>query len=364
MQITRADVIPAELALSRPVRMAHLPQVSSITAIFVRLDTRHGQTAWGCCVAHPDLTCSRPAGVLQACRDFAALAPELHPTHIEYSLSALSSAVLSREKGDTHSADTLSALCAFDMAFHDLLGLASGLPLYRLLGGYRSRIQTSATIPLAPLEESIEFAIERASHGFRMLKVKGGLDPEEDVRRVRAIHTALPDHLIRLDPDGGYSVQAAIDVALALQGILEMLEQPTAPDDLEGLSQVTKASPVPVLADQSLKGPASALQLAVEHRVSGLSLKVTTCGGLRCAAQIEAIARAAHLATMVSCVIEPALLITAGLSLALSSPNVRYADLDGFLDLQNDPSTAGFHLEDGWLVATEVPGLGGNVHIG
>jgi hypothetical protein len=67
---------------------------------------------------------------------------------------------------------------------------------------------------------------------------------------------------------------------------------------------------------------------------------------------------------MVSCFIEPAILIAAGLSLALSSPNVRYADLDGNLDLANDPSKAGFLLEDGWLVATEVPGLGYTVELG
>jgi hypothetical protein len=60
---------------------------------------------------------------------------------------------------------------------------------------------------------------------------------------------------------------------------------------------------------------------------------------------------------MVSCSIEPSLLISAGLSLALSSPGVHYADLDGHLDLVNDPSRAGFHIEDGWLVAAECTGL-------
>ena len=54
----------------------------------------------------------------------------------------------------------------------------------------------------------------------------------------------------------------------------------------------------------------------------------------------------------------------AGLSLALSSPNVQYADLDGNLDLINDPSTAGFVLEDGWLIATDLPGLGSAVQVG
>ena len=61
--------------------------------------------------------------------------------------------------------------------------------------------------------------------------------------------------------------------------------------------------------------------------------------------------------------VEPALLISAGLHLALSSPNVAYGDLDGWLDLTNDPSKAGFRLQEGWLVATDVPGLGYNVEL-
>jgi L-alanine-DL-glutamate epimerase-like enolase superfamily enzyme len=84
---------------------------------------------------------------------------------------------------------------------------------------------------------------------------------------------------------------------------------------------------------------------------------------LRCARQIDAIARSARLATMVGCINEPALLVAAGLGFALSSPNVRYGDLDGHLDLVGDPSRPRFLLQDGYLVATDVPGLGCTVSL-
>jgi L-alanine-DL-glutamate epimerase-like enolase superfamily enzyme len=354
MQITRAEVIPVQLRLRGPVVMAGFPPIEQITAIFVRIETRSGHTAWGCTVAHPGITGEKPADVLRVCREYAEIVPSLHPTNLEYSLSELSCA----------SRESLGALSAYDLAFHDLLSLAASMPLYRLLGGYRNRIQTSITIPVASVQESVELALDRAGRGFRILKIKGGCDPAEDVKRVQAIHRVLPEHTLRLDVDGGYQVQDALDVARALEGILEMLEQPTAPDDLAALRQVKTLSPVPVLADQSVRGPASALQVASGQYADGISIKLAVCGGLHCARQMDAIARAARLSVMVGCVLEPAMLIAAGLSLALSSPNVRYGDLDGYLDLLEDPSQPGFQLEDGWLVATDVPGLGYTVNLG
>lgn len=354
MQITKAEVIPVNLSLKQPIHLARVPEINNVTAVFVRLETRQGENAWGCAVAHQDLTGDKPEDVIRICQECAELAPDLHPTNIEYSLTELAPLVQ----------DSPSALCAFDLAFHDLLSLAAGIPLYRLLGGYRDRIQTSVTIPLSPVRDSVEIACAHASLGFRMLKVKGGIDPEEDVQRVKAIHRALPDHTLRLDADGGYSVTQALDVARALKDRLEMLEQPVPTDDLDGLRQVTNQSPIPILADQSVIGPPSALELATGRAVDGMSVKMTTCGGLRCARQVDAIARAAGLATMVGCVIEPAILIAGGLSFALSSPNVRYGDLDGHLDLIDDPSVPGFQLKDGWLIASEVPGLGYTVELG
>jgi L-Ala-D/L-Glu epimerase len=353
MQITKVDITPVELSLRQPIRAAYHPEIESVTTVFVRIETRQGESAWGCAVAHPDLTGEEPEDVIAACQSCADLAPDLHPTNIEYSLAKL--APLTE--------GTPSALCAFDLAFHDLLGLAAGMPLHRLLGGYRHRIQTSVTIGIAPLQETVEMALARAAAGFRMLKIKGGINAGEDVRRVQAVHRALPEFILRLDADGGYTVEQALDVARALEGNLEMLEQPTPADDLEALRQVTRHSPVPILAAQSVTGPPSALVVSSHKAADGINVKVAACGGLSCARQVDAIARAGKLATMIGCLPEPALLIAAGLSMALSAPNVRYCDLDGHLDLVGDPTVPGFKLEQGWLTATDVPGLGCTVDL-
>lgn len=253
--------------------------------------------------------------------------------------------------------------CAFDMLLYDLLGLASGLPLFRLLGGYRDRIQTSITIGLEDVPGTVEMAQKHARDGFRILKLKGGLDPELDVRRVRALNCVLPELTIRLDADQGYDVQSALDVTRALEGKLEFLEQPTPADDLVSLRLVTENSPIPILADETLRGPSSALEIINIHAAHGVSTKLVSCGGLDSARQIDTIARAGDLSTMVGCLNEPALLIAAGLAFALSSPNVRYGDLDGHFDLENDPTISSFHFDNGWLVASESPGLGCRVSV-
>jgi len=353
MQITKAEVTPVELILREPVTIAGSSPIKTVTAIFVRLETQDDRNAWGCGIAHPELNQQQPADVLAACREAADMVPDLHPIDIEYSLSKIAPIL----------GELPAAFCAFDLAFHDLLGMAAGMPLYRLLGGFRRKIQTSATVPVGPLEESMEIAKLRASNGFRMLKIKGGVDPEEDVNRILSIHRQMPELTLRLDADGGYTVQESLDVARRLGKRIEMLEQPTPADDLTGLLQVSRQSPVPILADQSITGPRSALELAAKNYTDGFSIKLGACGGLTCGRQMNGIARAVGLVMMVSCLIEPALLIAAGLSMALSSPTVKYADLDGNLELVNDPTVPGFRLDEGWMIATDIPGLGCTVEL-
>ena len=342
------------MRLREPFRSAAHPEpVTQIDVIFLRAElVRDYGNAWGCAVLDPagSQTLEQVRRVCQAC---ANRLRDLNPLNTQYALAELS--------GLTNGFPAVR--CAVDMLLYDLLGLWANLPLYRILGGYRDRIQTSITLGLDDVPATVEMAQKRARDGFRILKLKGGLDPEQDVRRVRAVRRALPELTLRLDADQGYDVQSALDVARALEGKLEFLEQPTPARDLDALRQVTNNSPIPILADESLQGLASALEIVNQRAAHGVSTKLASCGGLDCARQIDTIARAGHLSTMVGCLNEPALLIAAGLALALSSPNVRYGDLDGHFDLENDPSVPGFQFEDGWLIASESPGLGCRVDL-
>jgi len=354
MQIKRVSVTPVQLDLRVPFATASYPEpINQIEVVFLHAElVRDYGDAWGCTVLDPlqDLSLER---VQRICQDCADRLKDLNPLNTQYALTELSKLTEGLR----------SVKCAFDVLLYDLLGIASDLPLFRLLGGYRDRIQTSITLGLEDVPATVEMAKKYARDGFRIIKLKGGLDPELDVRRVRSLNRAFPELTIRLDADQGYDVQSALDVTRALEGKLEFLEQPTPAENLVSLRQVTENSPIPILADETLRGPASALDIVNEHAAHGVSTKLVSCGGLDAARQIDTIARVGGLSTMVGCLNEPALLIAAGLAFALSSSNVRYGDLDGYFDLDNDPTIPGFSFHNGWLVASESPGLGCRLNV-
>jgi L-alanine-DL-glutamate epimerase-like enolase superfamily enzyme len=350
MKITRVEAWPVSLKLTEPYTIAYESYDRTVN-ILMRLDTSTGISSWGCAAPDPHVTGETSDDVLRTFQDtIEGVLLQTDPLRPVLRLQQLKKAVK----------DSPAAIAMVDMALHDLLGKVAGLPLYRLLGGYRSRMLTSVTIGILPVAQTVEKARESVARGFRALKIKGGLELETDIERVIKVREAVGSRIeLRFDANQGYTEQQAVDFVTGVKGAgLELLEQPVSKDRQDAMGRVTGRVSIPVMADESLLNLKDAFRLARMDLVDMVNIKLMKVGGINEAMKVNAVAAAAGLEAMVGCMDETALSIAAGLHFALARPNVRYADLDGHLDLIDDPTAGTVVLKEGVLYPLESPGLG------
>jgi L-alanine-DL-glutamate epimerase-like enolase superfamily enzyme len=338
------------MRLSEPYEIAY-EKIDSTENIFLTVRTNGGVTGYGCAAPDREVTGETAASVLGVCE--GVIGPALKgvdPLRI--------AKILSRLLPDLK--EHPSAMCMVDMALHDILGKAAGIPLYKLLGGFRERIRTSVTIGILPTLETVERAEMFMVAGFRCLKIKGGKDVGLDIERVMKVREAVGEKIeLRFDANQGYTVEESLRFFQGtITAKIELIEQPTPKGQPDLLGRVTTGVPIPIMADESLMNLRDAFRLARRELVDMVNIKLMKVGGIFEALQVNSVARSAGLEVMVGCMDEAALSIAAGLHFALARPNVMYADLDGHFDLVGDPSDGAVILKDGILYTTGKPGLG------
>ncbi len=243
-----------------------------------------------------------------------------------------------------------AAKAAIAGAVADFIGQKLDLPLYRYFGLDPSDAPlTTMSIGIDTPEMTRQKVTEAAD--FPVLKVKVGLDSDEaTIAAVRSV-TKKP---LRVDANEGWKTK---EVALrklhwlAGQGV-ELCEQPLPAAQLTEAKWLKARSPMPIFADEACLRLSDIPRLA--DTCHGVNIKLDKCGGIFEAHKMIATARAHGLKVMLGCMISSSVSIAAAAHL---SPLVDYADLDGFLLIENDPMQS-ITVEHGKIRLSSRPGLG------
>jgi L-alanine-DL-glutamate epimerase-like enolase superfamily enzyme len=353
--IRSVEVFPVRLHLREPFRVAYSVEEDAWN-IVVKVVTADGQVGWGNSCPDPEVTGETPASVV---RTLGRLVPRVVGEDA-VRIHRLSYIVDEAVQGN------LTAKAGLNIALWDILGKEARLSATRLLGGFKDRIATSLTVGILPLEQTVAKSKEAVGKGFRILKLKCGLDADDDIRRAIAVREAVGrEVLLRLDANQGYDVATTLRVVDELENVhgvdIELVEQPTPAGALTALKEVTGASSVPIMADESVQSILDTFVVTAGQMADLINIKLMKTGGVTGAVRVNAVAMAGGIPAMVGCMSESVVSVAAGAHFACAQRNVQYADLDSHFDFEHDVGSGGVRFDDGYLYPLDRPGFGVDV---
>ena len=237
------------------------------------------------------------------------------------------------------------AAAALECALLDAYTRARGISLWRWFGGKRRSVTTSLTISAWPPDTAGRAARAAARSGFRRLKVKlTGKNVDEDFQRLLAVHRAAPRAALWLDGNQGFTAEQAVRFCARARSArlpVRLFEQPVPRQDWEGLARVEKEGRIPVVADESVRGPDEARKLVRRRAAPVINVKLAKCG-IFGALEIIRLSKRAGVRLMIGCMAESAPGIRPSVALACGTGAFDYVDLDSHLLVVSPPGPAGF----------------------
>jgi L-alanine-DL-glutamate epimerase-like enolase superfamily enzyme len=284
-------------------------------------------------------------------------------------LHQLGKAVLGRSAADYKeigrllSEQTLTypaARCGIETAVIDAYCRTSNIPMWQLWGGADVRArETDITIPITDLDKTVALARGWYAKGFRLFKMKVGKDVENDIRRLKAVHRALPGISFIGDGNQGFSRQDCLTFAQEVKrfgGTMVLLEQPVVRDDLDSMAAIRRETGIPVAADESVRSLADAQEVVARGAADYINIKIMKTGVVE-AVEIASFTKASGLKLMIGGMVETRMAMGCSFSLVLGLGGFDVLDLDTPLLLASDPVTGGYRYEGSRLQPWSGPGL-------
>lgn len=350
-KISRITLYPFSIPLKHPFQIATMTSTQA-EGVFLRLETDTGHKGWGEATPLHSINGETQATVI-------ATLQKVGPTYLNQKVTSFSRVANDNLRTMPGQSAALSAL---DMALYDAASQAAGLPLAEfLIGTHRNRLQSDITIGITSLPETVTQTQNILDKNVFVIKVKTGLDPQNDYDRVHAVrNTAGPNIAIRIDANQGYDAPSALRALELLAPLdIQFCEQPVPRHDLDGLKWLHQRSPIPIMADESCFGPEDAAHLAKTEACKLINIKLSKSGGLYRARQIADVCHAHNTTCMMGGMVETRLGVTAAAHLAASHPAIKYYDLDAHDAHSQDPIEGGLTLDNnGETILPQTPGLG------
>jgi L-alanine-DL-glutamate epimerase-like enolase superfamily enzyme len=349
MRITSVEIIETRIPLKKPYKLSkRYGYLENTKPIIVKVNTDNGYVGYGETDPLGRFTGETPETVAAVLKeDLAPAILKEDPTNLHIIHETLDSAVR-----DNH-----MAKAALDMACYDLLGKASGMPLYRVLGGaLYEELPIMGAIGGGSIEESVAAARGEKEKGYHSLMVKVGGDPVQDGERVLAVRDSLgKDYPLIVDANQGYDIPSAfkfIDIAREANPVL--FEQPIDAENIEGIAAIRKKCGFPISVDESLLSYRHAQEVIRLEAADVFSIKVCKNGGIKATLQIIELARSKGIE------IQEGITQSASLHIALTTSNLYPFGHAYFspLRLAADITDYSTNIVDGKVRAPRSPGLG------
>jgi o-succinylbenzoate synthase len=357
MKIVKVEAFPVSLPLKKPFKIALGTMTHSPHAV-VRITTDEGIVGYGeASTWHVVYGYDQHELVWAIERYLGPAVMGLDVYEIERILESMDS-VLPKN---------LMAKAGVEIACQDARAKALGVSLSQAMGGtLRNSVEVIEAIDIVPLKEAARMAAEHVENGFQCIKIKVGLDPKEDVERVRVVRETVGAEVqIRVDGNQGYDRSSAMKACLAMERFeLQWIEQPLPDWDLEGLAMLAEAAWTPIAVDESIYTLHDVYRVVKAKAADVINIKVAKCGGINPSLKIAHAAQSMGIPCFLGGCIETGVGTAAALHFGACAPNLFPAlELVGSGAFNDDIVTEPLLASRGVIPLSKKPGIGVEVDV-
>lgn len=354
LEISQIEVFQLRILLKGSFRNSRLAR-NTQDSIVLKILTADGSSGVGNVDPDPGYSEQSFADTLAAVRTLAR-----HLIGCDSSNIVLALAIMDRTK--TGCPDAKAAL---EMALCDVAAKRLGIPVYSLLGGkLRDELSLNGWIGILSPDEAAREAARWLARGFASAKIKVGSGVDQDRDRVKAVREAVGNKMtLRVDANEAYDVGEAIRLGKALRPFdLFLFEQPVPRRDINGMARVRRAIDIPVMADETILGPETLIEVAKHEAADIVKVKVMKQGGMHRTAQMIRMAESLGLKCVIGHGFGLAIHTLAEIHVAASCGNiVEGCEFVGPLKMEQDVVKNPLVMEKGKVAVPDRPGLGADL---